>query len=60
VAGKFAELKAEIVKLQTHYGDDGRFADPATLPKDGVAGDRSGTTPLGVKTVAEALAAAAG
>jgi arylsulfatase A-like enzyme len=60
VAASFAELKAEIMKLQQHYADDGRFADPATLPKDGVAGDRSGKTPLGVKTVAEALAAAAG
>lgn len=58
VAATFAELKAELARLQKHYGDAGRFADPTTLPQGGVEGDKVGKTPLGVKTAAEAIAAA--
>jgi len=58
VAAKFAELQAEIASLQKRYADDGRFADPATLPEADVRGDVQGKIPLGPRTVAEAIAAA--
>jgi arylsulfatase A-like enzyme len=54
VAAKFAELKAEIARLQDEYKDDGLYADPATWPKgssDGPFYER----PLGEKTVREAM-----
>ncbi|MCC6493942.1 MAG: sulfatase [Pirellulales bacterium] len=57
VAAKFAELKGEIARLQAEFKDDGLYADPATWPagsSDGPFGDKA---PLGVKTVAEAIAA---
>ena len=54
----FAELKAEIERLQKQYGDDGRFADPQTWPAEAVGGSLKGKEPLGTKTVAEAIAAA--
>jgi hypothetical protein len=57
VAARFAELKTEIATLQKQFADDGRFADPATLPKAGVEGNKAGKTPLGVRTAAEAIAA---
>jgi uncharacterized small protein (DUF1192 family) len=59
VAARFAELKAEISRLQKQLGDDGRYADAASLPKDDVDGPFEGREPLGTKTVAEAIAAAA-
>jgi arylsulfatase A-like enzyme len=58
VAKLFADLKAEITRLQQEYGDDGRYADPATWPQGGVEGDLRDRQPLGQMTVAEALAAA--
>jgi len=57
VAATFAELKAEIVRLQTQYKDDGRYADPATWPAGSADGPFSDKQPIGVKTVAEAIAA---
>ena len=60
VAAKRVELETELKRLQAQYADDGRFADPATLPKGGVHGDTAGKTPLGVKTAAEAITAAGG
>jgi hypothetical protein len=57
VAKLFADLKAEIARLQQFYKDDGRYADPATWPKDSADGPFDGKAPLGVKTVAEAVAA---
>ena len=56
VAARFAELKAELVRLQKEFKDDGRYADPATWPSgssDGPFGDKQ---PVGIKTVAEAIA----
>jgi arylsulfatase A-like enzyme len=54
-AGKLAELKAEIARLQKQLGDTGQFAD--AIPKDGV--DAPIDVPkLGIKTVKEALASA--
>lgn len=55
IAKLFGELKAEIVRLQKFYKDDGKYSDPAEWPKGGVdesAGDRE---QLGVRTVAEAM-----
>jgi len=60
VAAKFAELKAEIARLQKQYGDDGQYADPATWPPGSADGPFNDKKPLGVKTVAEAIAASAG
>lgn len=59
VATKFNELKAEIARLQKEFKDDGLYADPSTWPKgssDGPFGDKQ---PLGTKSVAQAIAAAA-
>ncbi len=58
VAAKFAELKGEIARLQEEYKDDGKYAEPATWPRGGSDGPFGGKRPLGVKTVAEAIAAA--
>ena len=58
VAAKFAELKGEIARLQEEYKDDGKYADPATWPRGSSDGPFEGKRPLGVKTVAEAIAAA--
>jgi len=55
VEAKFAELKQEIARLQRQYQDDGQYADPATWPKTSSDGPFDGT-PLGAKTVAEAMA----
>ena len=53
-AGKLAELKAEIVRLQTQLGDTGQFAD--AVPTDGV--DAPKNVPLlGIKSVKDAVAA---
>ncbi len=56
VAHRFAELKKELARLQEQYKDDGRFADPATWPKDSADGPFT-QQPIGLKTVAEAIAA---
>jgi arylsulfatase A-like enzyme len=56
IAAKFAELKAEIVRLQEEFRDDGRYADPATWPEGSADGPFDGKEPVGVKTVSEAIA----
>jgi arylsulfatase A-like enzyme len=58
VAAKFAELKGEIARLQAEYKDDGKYADPATWPRGSSDGPFEGKRPLGVKSVAEAIAEA--
>ena len=55
VAAKFAELKAEIARLQNQYRDDGRYADPARWPAGSTDGPFDDKQPTGVKTVAEAI-----
>jgi arylsulfatase A-like enzyme len=55
IAAKFAELKAEIARLQQEYKDDGQYADPATWPKGGSDGPFEGKEPSGTKNVAEAI-----
>jgi arylsulfatase A-like enzyme len=57
VAAKFAELKAEITRLQKQYKDDGQYADPATWPAGSADGPFDAYKPTGTKTVAEAIAA---
>lgn len=57
VAAKWAELKAEIARLQKLYKDDGQYADPSTWPKGGADGPFNDKQPLGMKTVADAIAA---
>jgi arylsulfatase A-like enzyme len=54
-AAKFAELKAEITRLQKELKDDGQYADPATWPKGGSDGPFDDKQPAGTKTVAEAM-----
>ncbi|MFM7244902.1 MAG: sulfatase [Planctomycetaceae bacterium] len=58
VAKVFAELKAEITRLQKEYADDGLYADPKTWPAGSADGPFDGKKPLGTKTVSEAIAAA--
>ena len=53
-AGRIAELKAEIVRLQKQLGDTGQFAD--AIPRDGVDAPKN-VPVLGTKTVAQAIAA---
>lgn len=55
VAAKFAELKAEIARLQKQYKDEGQYADPATWPKGGSDGPFDDKKPLGQKSVVEAI-----
>lgn len=57
VAAKFAELKAELTRLQKEFRDDGQYADPASWPKGGADGPFNDKAPLGGKTIAEAIAA---
>ncbi|MBU6301947.1 MAG: sulfatase [Verrucomicrobia bacterium] len=59
VAALFTSLKSETARLQAEFMDDGRFADPATWPEGGVDGGFESRTPLGTKTVSEAVAASA-
>ncbi len=59
IAAKFAELKAEISRLQKEYKDDGQYADPSTWPTGGVDGAFNDKQPTGRKTIAEAIAASA-
>lgn len=59
IAAKFAELKAEIGRLQRQYQDEGQYADPATWPRGGSDGPFDDKQPLGIQTVAEAIRAAA-
>lgn len=57
IAAKFAELKAEIERLQKQFKDEGQYADSSTWPKGGVGGAKKPKA-LGEVTVAEAVAAA--
>ena len=59
IAAKFAELKAEIARLQKQYKDDGQYADSATWPAGSADGPFTDKRPIGVTTVAEAIAATA-
>jgi hypothetical protein len=57
VARIFAELKAEIARLQKQYRDDGQYADSADWPEGGSDGPFNDKQPLGLKTAAEAITA---
>lgn len=54
VAAKFAELKAEIAKLQKEYRDDNQFGDSSSWPKSSADGPFN-HKPLGTKSVVEAI-----
>jgi arylsulfatase A-like enzyme len=56
IAAKFAELKAEIARLQKQYMDDGLYADPSTWPSGSADGPFK-RKDMGERTVAEAIAA---
>ena len=56
VTALFASLKGELERLQREFGDDGRYADPATWPKGRVEGDGKDKQSLGATTVAGAIA----
>ena len=58
VAELFAAMKTELERLQREYGDDGRYADPASWPTGGVDGAFGGR-PLGERSVRETIAASA-
>jgi len=57
VTARFAELKAELARLQKEYQDDGQYAEPATWPKTSADGPFDAYKPSGTKTVVEAIAA---
>jgi len=52
----FEDLKKELVRLQQEFRDDGKYSDPKTWPAGGVDGPFNDKTPLGKKSVAEAIA----
>jgi arylsulfatase A-like enzyme len=56
-AAKFAELKAELLRLKKEAKDDDQFADK--IPEDDVDKARPDKKPLGPKTVQEAIAGTA-
>ncbi len=58
VKAKFEEMKMELARLQKEYRDDGQFADPQTWPKGGSDGPFNDKTPIGEKSIAEAMKAA--
>jgi len=51
----FASLKAEITRLQTHYRDEGQYADPADWPKGSADGPFDQFKQVAPKTTAEAI-----
>ncbi len=59
IAAKFAELKAEIARLQKEFKDDGQYAASADWPAGSADGPfpPSKYKPIGTKTVAEAITA---
>ncbi|MFO0902249.1 MAG: sulfatase [Pirellulales bacterium] len=58
IAAKFAELKAEIARLQKQYRDDGQYADPQTWPGGSADGPFDDKKPAGRKSIAEAMSLA--
>jgi len=58
VAKLFADMQAELARLRALYEDDDLYAKPATWPAGDVDGDAADRTPLGSKTVADAIALA--
>lgn len=60
VKAKFQELKDELARLKKEFKDQDQFANSAEWPAGGVDGQPNQYHLVGKKTVAEAIAAAAG
>jgi arylsulfatase A-like enzyme len=56
----FKQLKGELERLKKQYQDDGKYADPQTWPKGGSDGPFDDKTPLGKKSIAEAIQSSKG
>ncbi len=59
VRAKFAELKAELARLQREFKDDGQYADAADWPEGSADGPWDAYRSLGSKSVTDAIAASA-
>jgi arylsulfatase A-like enzyme len=58
IADKFMELKAEIIRLQKEFRDDGRYSDPTTWPAGSADnGPFDDYKSIGYKSVEEAISA---
>lgn len=57
VLAKFAELKAELARLQKEFKDDGQYADSADWPPGSADGPFTDYKRIGIKSAAEAIAA---
>ena len=57
IAAQFAELKAEIDRLQKEYKDDGQYAERSTWPAGSADGPFNDKQPMGTKTVGVAITA---
>ncbi len=60
IAKVFADLKAEIARLQAEYKDENQYANAADWPAGSADGPFTAYQPIGRKTVAEAIAEAGG
>jgi arylsulfatase A-like enzyme len=56
VATKFAELKAEIARLQSDFKDDGQYADSSAWPVGSADGPFDAYANVGKKSIQEAMA----
>lgn len=57
VAKVFTELKAEITRLKHEFKDDGQYADHADWPEGSADGPFNDKSPLGMKTITQAIEA---
>lgn len=55
VAKLFAELKAEISRLQKEFKDEGQYANPESWPAGSADGPFNDKPPVGLKTTTEAI-----
>ena len=60
VAKLFSDLKQEIQRLQKEYRDDGTYADPKSWPQGSADGPFGDKTPLGKKSIRDAIQASIG
>jgi len=60
VSKLFGDLKQEIQRLQKEYRDDGTYADPKSWPEGSADGPFGDKTPLGKKSIRDAIQASTG